>query len=439
MLWIRLCESVGGFTEVHRHDGWSAIELGVRRDAMGATGFGDCVVWLDRGAVKKIGPWGGVYARLATRKDMKLLCQANYKADGRESRKDALQAASTGKDEVGWREWWGDFQLNVGQVTRIMPPDESNNYYRVLISFPGTQVRTRNACGGTQVSEAVLTVPVGCLTAATESQFFAEYIAVPQPVVLRSMMAIFVASTPPILALKAIFNLMRFVYFVYYPSGTGRAGVDRRWEAYQEVYFRLLNSGYPTLLCDAMTVSLYFYLNWRPTFMQFSNAVGVPVVACTILAVLLSLPAIVTHVIPMMFYYFWLWLLIPFFISILVFIWHRRPILRSEEIPEERMYDMAWFRSEYKLYLLKSTAVYIFIRLTAELIVIVFFQTTYNYALLTWQKWEDQPYSYLGTIMEEWQRRTYRCLSESLENFISLAATMDILPDMLRSESNYST
>eukprot|EP00756_Hemistasia_phaeocysticola_P041435 Hpha_TRINITY_DN16917_c0_g4::TRINITY_DN16917_c0_g4_i1::g.53116::m.53116 len=390
-MWVRLCETAKTFTVAREisdgsDQGWCAIELGSEV----ILGTGNVIVWVDAARVSKIGDWGGEYARMPKKALMKQMCES---AGTTMAFPDAL-----------WLEWWGEFQLNVGRVRCYIKP---NDTYRVTMAV----------CRFAENDS--ITLPADCLRPATGRECDAEYLVIPQPVRLRTMMAVFVASTPPLLACKAILLIVIFILSIFDAISDGHSGSANNhnsWEAYEEVYFKLFNSGYPSLLADCGTVTCYFQYNYHPNFTQFANGVGVPILIILVIATGIALPGLCTHAIPMIFYYLWVWF--PFFGIIYVvsgWIWNHRP-KNSRQIDPSKKYDMKAYLREHTTFVVKSSLTYLFFRILAELIVVIFLQTNFNYAVLTYEGRHD----YLGVIVQEYSARTFSCVLENTKKIASI-------------------
>eukprot|EP01062_Namystynia_karyoxenos_P059021 TRINITY_DN50450_c0_g1_i1.p1 TRINITY_DN50450_c0_g1~~TRINITY_DN50450_c0_g1_i1.p1 ORF type:complete len:1293 (+),score=335.95 TRINITY_DN50450_c0_g1_i1:104-3982(+) len=402
-LWVRLCEGCGGYSVAHQvtegqQQGWSAIEL-----------RGDFVVWVGEEHVQKLHHWGGDYARLCRKKEM--------------------------KDASGdsWESWWGDFELNVAEVQRVVQPapSEPRSHYKALIKFHTAKTRpkdalkheSKKAIEAAQIARkneftgATFLLPVNCLWRATQKQCDAEYLVIPQPVHLRTMYACFVASTPPILAVKALLNMLIFAQSIQEALRDGHSGSannHNNWEAYEEAYFKLFNSSYPTLLADCATVTAFFIINYRPTFKQFYNGIGSPILFTIGLAVVICFPGLCTHAIPMIFFYFWLWGPLILVVVIVTRLVWRRP--KPPDVDRARMFDMRHFACNSPCSLFKASVTYLFFRVLAEMLVMTFLQTNFNYGVLTY----EGRHAYFEIIGAEFESRTMACVLETAEKRASI-------------------
>ena len=326
--------------------------------------------WVSRKAVRKQYDWGGQYVRVAGKKE--------FKAASREK----------------WTKWWSDFELCVGELMMIKRDEEDVTALEAVVQFKGS---------------ATLVVPCEALMSCTQDEHDSEYLITPQKVSKRTMMAVFVASAPPLLAAKGLFLLCFFIYSVVTALSDGHAGRAKkhgRWEAYEEVYFKLFNSGYPTLMADCGSVTLYFVYSFRPNLHQFIAGVGKPVLITLGMAIGISLPGVVTHALPMVFVYGWMWLPIALMIH-LVYRLVKNSVPESPDVAVEHEYDIRYYHRNHKMYLIKSGGFYLLFRFIAELVAVLFIQTNFNYAIFLY---EGTPY--FKVIIEEFNSRQFKCIIE---------------------------
>ena len=324
--------------------------------------------WIPLNDLRIIGPCGGSYVRTAPVKEFK-------EGSG-----------------LYWKKWWSDFELCVGLLRRV--EKDENGSYKASVKFQGS---------------ATLIVPIEVLTRVSEQDHNADFLVVPQRVTHRTMMAVFVASAPPLLAAKGCFLLVYFLYSVKNALSDGhggRASHHSAWEAYEEVYFKLFNSGYPTLMADCGSVATYFTYVFRPTRKQFITGVGVPVLSMLALSLGISLPGIMTHALPMIGLYCVMW------IPILLFLGAAMYYVRKLEPPPppvkpDQLYDMPYIKKNFKCYLFTSGLFHLFFRFVAELIAVVFVQTNYNFAVLIY---DGNPI--IRTISDEFKMRQVSCAWE---------------------------
>ncbi|KAJ9445817.1 hypothetical protein DIPPA_02694 [Diplonema papillatum] len=358
--WLSLCRSCD-FIVTHEGDGtWRAVTM---RQPV--------VVWLLDSDVVKIADYGGPFVRVAEKTELRRQCGEEFQS------------------------WWKDFELCVGEVLRV-EGDEStqNDNPRVVIAFQGS---------------ATLSFPLSALRACTRDEHDSEFLITPQKVEKRPMMAAFVASAPPLLAAKGLFLTIFFIISVATALSEGHSGSAKRhgaWEAYEEVYFKLFNSGYPTLMADTGSVTLYFLHSFKPTFAQFIAGVGRPVVVTLGLSMLISLPGIITHALPMVVYYGWLWLPLGLITRYCIrVIDNFAPV--APVVDRAHEYDMSYFLRRHKGYLAKAGCFYLFFRFIAELLAVLFIQTNFNYAIYAYEN-----EGYLSTIVDEFNSRQVACTLE---------------------------
>eukprot|EP00755_Sulcionema_specki_P008691 Sspe_Gene.41657::Locus_20159_Transcript_1_1_Confidence_1.000_Length_4828::g.41657::m.41657 len=351
--WATLCEEVRFTVVGTMFEGWVGVEL-----------EGAVYVWLPEGALTKVGDCGLEYVRVA---------------------------GNLREVHESWKQW-KDFEHCVGRVHRYLV-----NGKEVLAEV--------KFLGG-----ATIPFPVAALTNSTEHDHLAESLLVPQPLERRVMMAVFVASAPPLLAAKALFLIVLFLYSVVdtvKQSEEGRPSRHTMWNSYQAVYFRLFNSGYPSLMADCGTVSLYFLTSFRPSsFEQFAKGVGVPSLMVIVVTAVLSLPGVVTHVVPMFLFYAWMW--VPLFAMVFVLVKHIKPLKpRAPEVPRKEEYNIDYFMSNHRGYLVRASLFYLFFRFVLELLGIIVLQTNFNYGVLVYEG-----FGYLETIGEDYKNRQLLCVFE---------------------------
>eukprot|EP01059_Diplonema_ambulator_P014022 TRINITY_DN24815_c0_g1_i1.p1 TRINITY_DN24815_c0_g1~~TRINITY_DN24815_c0_g1_i1.p1 ORF type:complete len:899 (+),score=136.72 TRINITY_DN24815_c0_g1_i1:60-2756(+) len=290
-----------------------------------------------------------------------------------------------------WKDWYTDFELCVGEVVSFTKTPDG-----IVLTV-------------TFVHSAQITLPVACFRPSTEEMYNSEALIIPQPMERRIMMAVFVASTPPLLSLKALFLVSMFGYAIFNVldvGHSGRAGHHSSWEGYEEVYFKLFNSGYPSLMADCSTLTSYFLINFRPSRKSFIRGVGLPSVVVLVITTVISLPGILTHAIPMAVYYGWLWA--PLFFIV----YHAtKIIIRNRPSPPvidmDDAFSMSAIWKNHRGYVIKASTYYVFFRFAAECVGVIFLQTNYNYGVLTY---DGTPY--FQTIKTEFDQREFLCVWE---------------------------
>ena len=335
--------------------GWSILQLP------------SSVVWLLHKDLNAVSTCGARYVRVVGKAEFKSKCSP-------------------------WHEWWGDFELCVGKVERV---EAVNGVVNCVVAFKGS---------------ATLTIPATCLTRCSQAEHDRDFFLSPQKVTHRTMMAVFVASAPILLALKGAFLLYFFFHSVnesLMDGHGGRATNHSLWLSYSEVYFKLFNSGYPTLMADCGSVAVYFFSVFHPSLGQFVTGVGVPILALLTISLFISLPGVLTHALPMIVLYSWLW--VPFFFVVVVVMRFVRDKFQPAvpQVQEARLYDMRYFKKHHKKYLILSGLFYLSFRVAMELIAVIFLQTNFNYGVLLYG---GKPY--FATIVEEFQMRQATCLWE---------------------------
>eukprot|EP01061_Rhynchopus_euleeides_P026663 TRINITY_DN43452_c0_g1_i1.p1 TRINITY_DN43452_c0_g1~~TRINITY_DN43452_c0_g1_i1.p1 ORF type:complete len:526 (+),score=230.24 TRINITY_DN43452_c0_g1_i1:221-1579(+) len=326
--------------------------------------------WVPRVELRKLYDWGGQYVRVIGK---------------REFRRAAKEK---------WKKWWSDFELCVGELMIMKRDPDDVSTLEAVIHFKGS---------------ATLIIPCEAVMACTQLEHDSEYLITPQKVSKRTMMAVFVASAPPLLAAKGLFLMVFFSYSVVTALSDGHAGRANhhsRWEAYEEVYFKLFNSGYPTLMADCGSVTLYFIYSFQPNMQQFVAGVGKPVLFTLVMAMGISLPGVVTHALPMVFVYAWMWVPIGVFIHF-TYRLVRKSVPEPPQVDPEHEYDMKYYERNHKWYLVKSGFFYLLFRFMAELVAVLFIQTNFNYAIFLYEK---SPY--FSVIIEEFNSRQFACIIE---------------------------
>eukprot|EP00755_Sulcionema_specki_P037542 Sspe_Gene.109152::Locus_88601_Transcript_1_1_Confidence_1.000_Length_2436::g.109152::m.109152 len=197
---LRHCE-LDGFFITHycnvEGERWTAVEL-----------LGKIAVWLPTEVLTRVACCGGEYVRV--------------------KEKGVVQKVAGER----WKDWWKEFELCVGKVVRVIKVPVGKTYaVEAVVKFKGS---------------ATITFPIEVLSRCSEKEHDAEYLITPQKVEKRTMMAVFVASAPPLLAAKGLYLMVYFGYSVrtaFSDGHSGRANNHNTWEAYEEVYFKLFNSG----------------------------------------------------------------------------------------------------------------------------------------------------------------------------------------------------
>eukprot|EP01060_Flectonema_neradi_P040649 TRINITY_DN935_c12_g1_i1.p1 TRINITY_DN935_c12_g1~~TRINITY_DN935_c12_g1_i1.p1 ORF type:complete len:839 (+),score=114.18 TRINITY_DN935_c12_g1_i1:271-2787(+) len=292
-----------------------------------------------------------------------------------------------------WSNWYTDFLLCIGRVIKATKSDTHGECY-LCVSF---------------FNSATITLPQSAFDPATEEEHASEYLIIPQLLEKRIMMAVFVASTPPLLSAKALFLVSVFVHAIYVTSQDGhqgRAANHSLWEAYEEVYFKLFNSGYPTLMADCTTLGLYFIINFKPTLKGFIRGVGVPSFIVLVVTSFISLPGILTHALPMAAYYGWIWvplLLIVYFVSkLIISVRPSPPVMNPEDA-----FSLSRIWKNHRAYVVKACIYFLIFRFCIEIIGVVFLQTNYNYGVLIYDGG-----AYLDVIKTEYENREFLCVWE---------------------------
>eukprot|EP01060_Flectonema_neradi_P000440 TRINITY_DN10274_c0_g1_i2.p1 TRINITY_DN10274_c0_g1~~TRINITY_DN10274_c0_g1_i2.p1 ORF type:complete len:1035 (+),score=175.69 TRINITY_DN10274_c0_g1_i2:234-3107(+) len=200
-------------------------------------------VWVPTRYLTKIGDFYGEYGRVGELEAMRV-------------------AAFT-----HWQEWWRDFAMCVGKIQEIKQIQKKTEVrYMVTIQFSES---------GHNIS-----LPAETFTHATEEEYQKEYLLVPQPVPIRTMSAVFVVH-PLLLAGKSIFLIG---YFIYILSST-KPHSGTPWNHYQEMYFKLFNSGYPTLMADFGAVFMYRFTHQDVSLVITLRMLGKPIVAALGIAI----------------------------------------------------------------------------------------------------------------------------------------------------------
>ena len=292
-----------------------------------------------------------------------------------------------------WHNWYGDFLLCIGQVSKTTRVESNDSCY-ICVTF---------------YNSAAITLPQEAFEPATEEEHTSECLIIPQLLEKRIMMAVFVASTPPLLSAKALFLVSVFIHAIIITSQDGhqgRAANHSLWEAYEEVYFKLFNSGYPTLMADCTTLGLYFVVNFKPTFKGFIRGVGVPSFIVLVITSVLSLPGILTHALPMAFFYGWIWFPLiagVYFLSkAVISIRPSPPVMNPEEA-----FSLSKIWKNHRSYVVKACIYFLVFRFCIEIVGVVFLQTNFNYGVLIYDGG-----AYLKVIQTEFENREFLCVWE---------------------------
>ncbi|KAJ9450628.1 hypothetical protein DIPPA_22244 [Diplonema papillatum] len=333
--------------------------------------YADVFVWLPFDAFQKVGDFHGRFIRVGEIEEVR-------------------NAAFT-----SWQEWWRDFALCVGKVTDIR---QHRHRYHVTVDFGG---------------EAHITLPAETLRHATEKEYQKEFLLVPQPVVVRTMTAVFIVH-PLLLAFKALYLCGYFGWSIYNTLSGPTAVYASNWRLYEEVYFRLFNSGYPTLMADFGAVFTYRMYRQDTGLMLVLHSLGRGVLAALWLAVAISVPGTLTHVIPMLVIYCWMWLPFIALVAGLIRLAHRyQPT--PPHVPKELRFDAAHYVEHHRWFLVKSAAFHMFYRFCTELLAVICLQTNYNYAVLTYEG-----FAYFETISREYALRSIPCILEEAAKLVSI-------------------
>ena len=333
----------------------------------------DICVWVSTRCLTKIGDFYGNYGRVGELEAMRV-------------------AAFT-----HWQEWWRDFAQCVGKIQEIKQIQKKTEVrYMVTIQFSES---------GHNIS-----LPAETFTHATEEEYEKEYLLVPQPVPIRTMSAVFVVH-PLLLAGKSLFLIG---YFIYIVSST-RSHNENPWSHYQEIYFKLFNSGYPTLMADFGAVFMYRFTHQDVSLGITLRTLGKPVVATLVIAIALSFPGVVTHVIPMLLAYCWLWVPVVAAVVVLIKLAHKfEPIPPS--ISADKIYDVAYYLENHRGFMIKSAIFHLFYRFWIELLGVIILQTNYNYGVLLYNGFTP----YINIILQEYNLRSIACIIKEAAKMITL-------------------
>eukprot|EP01062_Namystynia_karyoxenos_P077861 TRINITY_DN7932_c0_g4_i1.p1 TRINITY_DN7932_c0_g4~~TRINITY_DN7932_c0_g4_i1.p1 ORF type:complete len:1109 (+),score=266.97 TRINITY_DN7932_c0_g4_i1:78-3329(+) len=347
----------------------------------------DVGVWLPVAGLLKVGNFCGEYVRVGDVDEVR-------------------DAAFT-----HWQEWWGDFTLCVGHLRGIRQEEK------------GDEIRffaTVDFAGGARIS-----IPAETLRYCSEQTYEAEALLVPQPVKDRIMLSVFVVH-PILMGGKALFLCGYFGYSVFLANAEGHrgsAGVHNAWEAYEELYFRLFNSGYPSLMADFGSVLIYRVSHQDATLGQIVHSLGRPVMGCLVLAVFISFPGFVTHCLPMMFYYGWFFL--PLYGGLLVCMRKLRSLEpAAPKVAAEHLYNMSYHGIHHRGYIAKAAMFHTVFRFVAETVVVILLQMSYNYGVLTYAD-RGPGRTYLSVIPDEYHLRAISCiLEDAAETKTKLASVL---------------
>ncbi|KAJ9464059.1 hypothetical protein DIPPA_01047 [Diplonema papillatum] len=293
-----------------------------------------------------------------------------------------------------WRPWYGKFELCVGEVAGAVLDHHDTKLVFLHVRFRASET---------------LILPFDAFYPATEEEYESECLLVPQTMERRIMMAALIASSPPLLSVKALFLIMYFVYSVKTVASSGhqgRASHHGYWEAYEECFFKLFNSGFPSLMADCVTLTAYIAFTFTPTPRGFVRGLGVPYTFILVASWVIALPGALTHALPMMLVYSWLWIAPSFILFFAVrLLVHFRPI--PPPISLEQSYSMSFVWTYHKPYILRAAFYYLFFRIFAEILFIIFLQTNYNYGVMLYDGRK-----YLDIIADEYNSRDFRCIVE---------------------------
>eukprot|EP01064_Diplonema_japonicum_P001519 TRINITY_DN1098_c0_g1_i1.p1 TRINITY_DN1098_c0_g1~~TRINITY_DN1098_c0_g1_i1.p1 ORF type:complete len:1115 (+),score=176.55 TRINITY_DN1098_c0_g1_i1:118-3462(+) len=336
-------------------------------------------VWLPFGGFTKVGDFHGSYIRVGPVEDIRNAAFSN------------------------WQEWWRDFAQCVGKISDIRPKGVEMRFY-VTVDFGGG---------------ALITLPAETLRHASQEEYDKEFLLVPQPVHIRTMTAVFIVH-PLLLAGKALFLIGYFVYSVVVSLSTGHAGYAGEhtlWQVYQEIYFKLFNSGYPTLMADFGAVFMYrvLFTSQDTSFKSVMKTLGKPVLVTLLMATVISIPGFFTHVLPMLVMYGWLW--VPFIFIMYLFVKLVRSLQpKPPTVKKEYLFDGAYYLEHHRAFIFKSAAFHMFYRFCTELAAVICLQTNYNFAILFY----GDLAGYLDTIWLEYELRSIGCIVEEAAKLATL-------------------
>eukprot|EP00656_Telonema_subtile_P039632 TRINITY_DN44720_c0_g1_i1.p1 TRINITY_DN44720_c0_g1~~TRINITY_DN44720_c0_g1_i1.p1 ORF type:complete len:336 (+),score=18.06 TRINITY_DN44720_c0_g1_i1:96-1103(+) len=154
-----------------------------------------------------------------------------------------------------------------------------------------------------------------------------------------------------------------------------------RWEVYQSIYFRYMNS--------CVSVGLIVNTCLRRVYLDAPTFQWDPFV---LTACLLCAPALVTHVIPGLAMYAWVH-------ACILALWF--PLCWVIRRLESRVFNTMNFF---------SIAFRVIMRLGMTFVVTLMLQSSYNYAVLFYSRYDEL--GYMGILQYEWESRRWGCLIE---------------------------
>eukprot|EP01065_Artemidia_motanka_P038351 TRINITY_DN4719_c0_g1_i1.p1 TRINITY_DN4719_c0_g1~~TRINITY_DN4719_c0_g1_i1.p1 ORF type:complete len:1074 (+),score=312.65 TRINITY_DN4719_c0_g1_i1:45-3224(+) len=368
--WEQLCTTIGFHQLPVESDNvqWVAIQL-----------HDDVAVWLPAISLTKVGDFWLDFVRVGPVEEVR-------------------NAAFT-----SWEEWWADFTICVGavrEIRRVVKGEEAR--FHVTVDFEGS---------------ATITLPAETLWQCTSDEYDRESLMVPQSIPDRVMLAVFVAH-PILLGVKAVFLTCYFFYSITQVAKPGHGGsLGRRsgWDAYEEVYFRLFNSGYPTLMADFGALFIYRVAMQENTLGKLLATTSKPVLACVGISIAISVPGILTHCLPMYFAYGWLWIPLNV-VALRVMRQLKKCAPRRPDSDPGKLYDRQHWYRHHRSYLFWTSAFYVTYRFTAELAAVIVLQTNFNYGVLMY----DGRCSYTQVIPEEYEMRKTSCVLEDAYKLATL-------------------
>eukprot|EP01062_Namystynia_karyoxenos_P025953 TRINITY_DN20316_c0_g1_i1.p1 TRINITY_DN20316_c0_g1~~TRINITY_DN20316_c0_g1_i1.p1 ORF type:complete len:1143 (+),score=271.15 TRINITY_DN20316_c0_g1_i1:72-3500(+) len=370
--WEQLCTTIGfqplPVLEEEEDEQWVAIQL-----------HDDVPVWVPEVMLTKVGDFWMDYVRVGEIGEVR-------------------DAAFT-----SWEEWWSDFCTCVGtvrEIRRVVKGTEAR--FHVTVDFE---------------SSATITLPTETCRMCQPHVYQREALMVPQSVPDRTLLAVFVAH-PFLLGVKAMFLTGYFFYSISLLEREGHGGIlgeRSAWGRYQELYFRLFNSGYPSLMADFGAVFIYRVTMQDAGLKKLLVTLSRPVKFFLGLSIVIAIPGVLTHCLPMYLMYGWMW--IPITVASLRILRCLRQF--APPVPESdpgRLYDSQYWRKHHKTFLVKTSLFYILYRFAAEFVAVVILQTNYNYAILTYAR----RHSFIGRIKAEYQLREMACIAEKAYKLATL-------------------
>jgi hypothetical protein len=179
------------------------------------------------------------------------------------------------------------------------------------------------------------------------------------------------------------------------------------WQQYEHIFFRFLNSGTPASIVFAAVVNLIMNGEKRSS----SKVAAALDAVALVLAFLLVMPPFLTHVLPGVIAYGWIWVVVALVVAIPIACLAQIYARLSVSWSDEDHYSQEEVRKNRKTLKQLLTGLFLWVSFSVLTVLTLVFQTGYNHGFLLYRR-GDLQLGYLSVLEHENAGRTLACSLE---------------------------